>query len=377
MKSAVYIFSINARVLTEREGGPARYLRNIIYHLTQLDKKNIWYLLVNREYHFPFDLPDNFKPVVLNSNSKLWYEYVRLPLWSWRKKPQVSLFPKNTFSPFFYGYKFPVFHDIIYFEKEQKREFSFFDNLHHRIMIPVAARFAKKNIAISDFTASRMNTLLSIDYTSTAIIKNGVEDRFRKISDNQFLQSVVEKYNLQKPFLFYAGSLSPRKNMVRVVRAFASLKDRIPHHLYFTGGHSWRDSAVFQEITAAGLETRVRALGFLDEEELVALYNLADACVYPSLYEGFGLPILEAQACGCPVVTSTVASCPEVAGDGAELVDPYEIDSIAKGIVKIVDNREYREKMIDNGYKNLSRFSWKKAASELLSLFQSNMRKES
>lgn len=361
--------AINARVLTERAGGPARYTKNIIHELSKLDRSNKYLLIVNRPYTFDFKLPENFRIVVLASKIRLVYEYILYPLYSWFNKIDLHIFPKNTFSPMVRGLKIPVYHDIIYYEKDIPfREFKFFDNLHHTVMIRVAGMFSKVDLTVSDFTAERMRKLLKISDRKIRIVKEAVEDDFRVISDKKILNTIIKKYELRQPFFFYSGSLSPRKNMVRVLQAFNNVKNEIPHILYFTGGDSWRDSAVFDYIRDNGLEGRVKKLGFLSESELVAFYNLADCYIYPSLYEGFGLPILEAQACGTPVITGNISSCPEIAGDAALLVNPYDTAEISTAMIKIARDKKLRTRLIANGLKNIKKYSWKKAASQILDI---------
>jgi glycosyltransferase involved in cell wall biosynthesis len=362
--------AINARVLNERRGGPARLTCNIIQELTRIDKKNTYLLLFYDKFDFDFTLPDNFKIKIFKIKSRIIFDYIILPFYSYFHKIDFYLFPKNTFSPFVYGKKIPFFNDIVYFEKLGFREFKFFDNLHHTLMIPVAGKLSVMNIAISEFTASRMKALLNIDRNKIRVIHLGVENKFQKITDEKKLNSFQEKLNLQLPFFFYAGSLSPRKNIINVIKAFSSIKDRIPHRIYVTGADSWRDEDVFNLINENNLADRVIKLSFMTDDELVALYNLADCYLYPSKYEGFGLPILEAQACGCPVITSNVSSCPEVAGDSAFLVDPYNIDDIANAMLKIVSDIGLRNKLIKKGFINCKKYSWEKTAKELLSLLE-------
>jgi glycosyltransferase involved in cell wall biosynthesis len=365
------IIAFNARLLTERKGGPYRYAHTVIRLLAEIDKKNTYHIILNKDISLGFDLPGNFSKVVLKTKSRVIFEYILLPLYSWKNKIDIFVFPKNTFSPMIRGKKIPVYNDIIYFEKGLNfREFNFFDNLHHRLMIPVAGRFSSANIAISDFTASRMTALLKIKKERIRIIKDGVEESFKKINDDKSLARVINKFNITCPFYFYSGSLSPRKNMLRVVRAFAMIKDRIPHKIYFTASDSWRDDAIHAVIVENGLQDRIIRLGYLDEEELVAVYNLADCYLYPSIYEGFGLPILEAQACGCPVITSNVSSCPEVAGDAAVQVDPYDIGGISEAMLRVVTDEKLRNGLIRRGFQNCRKFSWYETAKKHLGLFE-------
>lgn len=359
---------INARVLNERTGGPARYTMNVIRELAQLDSRNEYHLVFYDDIELPFKLPANFKKVVLPLRSRLLFDYCYIPYYTHRQSIDISLFPKNTYSPLCHGKKIPVYHDIIYFEKFDFREFKFFDNLHHKLMIPIAARFSWADLTVSDFTASRMMKLLGIKKEKIVVVKEGVEEHFHKITDPAKLQRVIDKYNLKRPFFFYAGSLSPRKNMLNLIRAMAVVKDKIDHRMYVTGGSSWEDSEVYRHIADAGLSDRIIKLGYVEEDDLVALYNLAACYVYPSLYEGFGLPILEAQACGCPVLTSTVSSCPEVAGSGALLVDPNNVEDIASALVKVSSDTNLRKTLITQGLINARNYSWRSTAEGIYQL---------
>jgi len=352
--------AINARVLNERKGGPARYTYNILKELARTDLRNTYYILLYDSVDFDFEMPGNFKVIVYKIKSKIIFDYFIIPYFTRRYKIDVSIFPKNTFSPLVAGKKIPFFNDIVYFEKLGFREFKFFDNLHHKIMIPVAGRLSYINLSISEYTAKRMTELLNIPPDRIRVILLGIEKSFRKIKNIAYLDRVSKKYGLRFPFFFYAGSLSPRKNMKNVILAFNKIKDMTGHRIYFTAGDSWRDEEIFRLIEENGLSERIIRLGFISDEELAAMYNLADCYLYPSIYEGFGLPILEAQACGCPVITSNVTSCPEVAGEGAAIVDPYNVDEIAGAMLKMTTDKRYRNRMIKKGYKNAAGYSWEK-----------------
>ena len=362
--------AINARVLNERQGGPARYTLNIIRELAAIDKKNSYTLLMYESKNFDFQLPVNFTVKIVRLRSKLFFDYVYIPLYSWINKIDIFFFPKNTFSPLVRGNKIPVYHDIVYFEDFDFREFKFFDNLHHRIMIPIAAKFSKIDLTVSEFTASRMKELLKINPDKIRVIKEGVESRFKKIADEKKLAGVIQKYNIKRPFFFYSGSLSPRKNMVNMIKGFIKIKNAVPHTIYFTGGDSWLDRSVHDMIVENRLQQRIITLGYISEDDLVMMYNLADCYLYPSLYEGFGLPILEAQACGCPVITSRTSSCPEVAGNGALFVNPDNADDIADAMLRIVKDKNIRRMIVESGLKNCKKYTWRQTARKLLDLFQ-------
>src|SRR3990172_3824028 len=194
--------AINARVLNERQGGPSRYTLNIIRELASIDKRNRYHILMYGAPDFDFSLPANFTVRVVRLRSKLFFDYVYVPLFSWMNRIDIFFFPKNTFSPLVRGKKIPVYHDLVYFENFGFREFKFFDNLHHKIMIPVAARFSYMDLTVSDFTASRMRELLGIKPEKIRVIKEGVGHVFKKITDTAALSRVIQKYDLKRPFLF-------------------------------------------------------------------------------------------------------------------------------------------------------------------------------
>jgi glycosyltransferase involved in cell wall biosynthesis len=360
--------AINCRVLNKRHGGPKRFLSNTLQSLIQIDKKNNYYLLLDRDYNFETALPDNFRKIVFNTKNKFLFEYIYVPVYSYKMNFDIYYVSDPVFSPLVKANKkITVFHDIIYFEKNQKREFNFIQNLHHKTMIPLSSKFSSVNLCVSKFTESRVHNLLGI--TNTSVIYEGIEDKFRVISNTHKIDEVIKKYNLKLPFIFYIGSLSPRKNTVGIIKAFDSIKNDVPHNLYLFGGYSWKDKEVIELLDRPSATNRIFRGGFVEEEDLPVIYNLADAFLYPSFYEGFGLPILEAQACGCPVITSNVSSMPEVAGEGAILVDPYSIEEIANAISKIIKDTHLRDNLIQKGFANCKLFSWEKCAEETVRVF--------
>ena len=180
---------------------------------------------------------------------------------------------------------------------------------------------------------------------------------------------VKSKYGL-KSYLFYLGNLMPHKNLQRLLRAFALLNGELPYTLVIAG---WKDPrhypALEAETQALGLAEKVLFLNYVPADELPALYTGAEIFVFPSLYEGFGIPPLEAMACGCPVVVSNVSSLPEVCGDAAYYVDPYEVESIAEGIHKVLTDEELRKSLIQKGIERTKLFSWERSAAEHIKIF--------
>ena len=188
------------------------------------------------------------------------------------------------------------------------------------------------------------------------------------------LVNSLKHFNLvPKSYFLFVGTVQPRKNLERLIKAFSRQPD---DYLVIVGQKGWLSDEIYNlpkkqwiEDERSSLAGKVKFLGYVPDEDMPAIYTGAIALTFPSLFEGFGLPILEAQACGCPVITSNVSSMPEVAGKGAVYVDPYSIDDIVKGMVR-VKSHESRVKLIRAGFENVKRFSWEKCAMETLKVLE-------
>ena len=187
---------------------------------------------------------------------------------------------------------------------------------------------------------------------------------FRPLPAGPALDAVRCQHRLPDRFILHVGTLEPRKNLVRLVEAFGQLRrhDLGFYGLVLVGKRGWRDAAIFAAIERLGLGDAVRVLGYIPEETLVSLYNLADALVFPSLYEGFGFPLLEAMACGTPVVTSPQGALREIAGDAARFVEPTEVESIAAGLREVLADPAKREELRSKGLAHVPRFRWSNTA---------------
>jgi glycosyltransferase involved in cell wall biosynthesis len=188
------------------------------------------------------------------------------------------------------------------------------------------------------------------------------------------LAEVRVRHGIGQRYLLYVGTLQPRKNLGRVVEGFARLASAPGMgdvQLVLAGKRGWLYEDLLAQIGREGLEGRVLFPGYVDEAELAALYSSALGFVFPSLYEGFGIPVLEAQACGVPVMTSNNSSLPEVAGDAALLVDPNDVDAIADAMLRLATDEALRAELVERGYQNVKRFSWEKCARETLEVLES------
>ena len=172
------------------------------------------------------------------------------------------------------------------------------------------------------------------------------------------------------PFFMAAGAISPRKNINRALEAFAKIKDSIPHHFVLAGGKGWKEGDITGLISRLGLTDRVHLLGYMSDVQLQALYKTASFYLHVSLFEGFGLTVLEAMAAGCPMITSNISSLPEVAGDAALLVDPFSVQEISAAMEKLALNSKLREECIVKGNKRVLNFRWADTASKIADIYR-------
>ncbi len=181
-----------------------------------------------------------------------------------------------------------------------------------------------------------------------------------------------QRLGLDRPYVLFVGTLQPRKNVVRMAQAFAALVGRqgIDGDLLLAGAPGWKSEPVLAALAGLGLGDRLRRLGYVADDDLPALYTGARLFCFVSLYEGFGLPVLEAQSYGVPVMTANNSSLPEIAGDAALLVDPTDVDAIADAMLRLSQDEALRQRLIAAGYENVKRFSWEKAAAETLAVLE-------
>jgi glycosyltransferase involved in cell wall biosynthesis len=198
----------------------------------------------------------------------------------------------------------------------------------------------------------------------------GVADRFWNRLDPRDLERVRQRYTLPARFFLFVGGVTPLKNLPTLLRAMAMLQDRIPHTLVLSGFSRWKAGDGLALVRRLGLEDRVMNVGWVDDADQPALYQLATGLLFPSLYEGFGFPVVEAMASGCPVVTSTGGSLPEVAGDAALIVDPNDVQSLADAARRIAVDNECAQRLIELGYQRARRFRWDHVATLLRETFE-------
>ncbi len=228
------------------------------------------------------------------------------------------------------------------------------------------ARLSRPVITDSKAARDDLVRFWNIEPANIRVVYPGIDPGMEPVSDAGRQEAVQKKTGIHGPYLLHIGTIQPRKNLVRLIEAYAA--SGLAHQLVLAGRTGWRSESIMARI--AGQETRVRERivlpGFVDDDDKAALISGADALVYPSLYEGFGFPLVEANACGTPVLAANASSLPEIAADAALLIDPLDTEALTHGLLQITGDEALRERLVTAGVANITRFSWEKAGKEVL-----------
>jgi glycosyltransferase involved in cell wall biosynthesis len=261
-----------------------------------------------------------------------------------------------------------TFHDMTFFRTPEVH--LGYKRLFFRSMIRLSARRADALVVPSESTARDLEGVCPQATAKTRLIPLGVSDMFRPADKVERAQAVCARYGLPDEYLLYVGNLEPRKNLPVLLRAYARLaRERPAPVLVLAGPRGWKDAPLFATIRDLDLEGRLVFPGYIPQDDLPAVYSRATAFIYPSLYEGFGLPVLEAMACGTPVITSNVSSMPEVTGDAGVLVPPHDVEALAGAIERLLGDAELRQDLSRRGMARAREFTWRRAAEATLGVY--------
>ena len=247
------------------------------------------------------------------------------------------------------------------------------DDLYYRFMDVTKHNLAvaKKIVTDSQATKKALSFFFNVEKEKIKVIHAGVSESYAPISDHEQLAKVRTKYGLPKDYILFLGTIEPRKNIPKIITAYSKIaRDLNGSKLVICGGYGWNAHKVYTTYNDLGLEDDVIFAGRVDEEDKAAIYSGAKVFVFPSIFEGFGLPPLEAMACGTPVVTSNSSSLPEVVGDAGKLVDHQNDDEIAEAILKLVKDDDMNAEFSARGIKRAKKFTWKNAADQFIELYK-------
>ncbi len=360
-------FAIDAHTIGRHLTGNEVYVRNLLENYARLDRDSQFIAYVCSEYA-DSEVPNRFEKqhVSVNPFVRLGFDLSRRSVVD---KPDV-LHVQYT-APLYSRAPLVVsVHDVSYLDCPNY--FTRARRVQLKTTVAHTVKRAARIITVSEFSRQRILATYDVLPESIHVIYNGVSPDFRPIAKTAAFTWVSQRFGVQWPYVLSVGDLQPRKNQIGLIEAFTDLlreNPRLPHHLLFVGKPTWFAPKVYEAARQSGVHERIHFTGFVNDEDLLHLYNAADLCAYPSFYEGFGLPILEAQACGTAVVCSNTSAMPEVADSAALLFDPNSRQEMYLAMRDLLVDPELRQRMERLGQKNAARFSWEKAAQETLDVY--------
>jgi len=370
---------IDARLLSYRRG-MGNFLYNLLVELQDIDRENHYVLYTDRSIDNIIPLTVTAKVRIIRLPSYPLWEQVLLPAVVTKDNLDMLHCPANT-GPLRVPRSVKLIltiHDVMFMLNDDKFPsspslYQRLGRLYRSFIVPRVARRANAILTDSHCSSDDIKRHLEIGKDKLHVVYGAPNRACRVIKDEYFLTAVQAKYGLNHPFVLSLAGIDPRKNTHRVIEAFALLQRSICKDcsLVLVGLSSLAQRGFIKAVEKMGLTSRVAFTGFVPEEDLVALYNLAQVFVYPSLYEGFGLPVLEAMACGTPVVASRRGSIPEVAGDAAFFVNPLDPQKICEGVAQFLTDEEQLRRFRKKGLERVNSFSWERAAQETLKVYES------
>jgi glycosyltransferase involved in cell wall biosynthesis len=358
--------------ISEQKTGMGHYLHQVLTAMQRVSPKHHYVLIDHRRHPIPFR--DQFEKVII--------DLPRHPLgisrWILWEVPKILHRFDLVFSPGLYGpVRIPegvasvmVVHDLIRYLFPHFFPFNPGQKVMDRLTYPAMIGRYDQLLTVSEATRKDLISLFKVPTEKITVAYHGAEEAFQPLSQKESLEKFLETQGLKKPFILFLGTLEPRKNIPTLLKAFGNIMDQIPHDLVLVGQRGWKWEPIFQEMEHPKLKERVRWIGYVPDEQRVFFYNGADFLVYPSWYEGFGMPLLEAMQCSCPVITSKVSALPEVVGQAGLLVDPAQTEDLTKAMLRLLHEPETVEKMKKAGLDQAKKFSWENSARKTLEVFE-------
>lgn len=364
---------IDAHAIGAQQGGNETYIRNLITALADLDYENQYTL-----YFAAAPAAEVWRNRYANFDARLLpppTPLVRVPLalaLELRRRPVDVLHVQYTAPPFCRAPVITTIHDLAF--EHLPETFTRRGKTQLRLTVRRTARHAAHILTVSEFSRQDIIQTYRLPPDKVTVTHNGCEAQFtpQPAFDDE-AEMIKQKFGITRDYLIAVGSVQPRKNLIRLLRAYARLRAQQPGfqlQLVIVGRHLWLYKEVLREIKQQNFAADVLVTGYASDEDLPALYRSAVALVYPSLFEGFGLPPLEAMACGTPVITSNSSSLPEVVGRAALLVNPYEEEELAQAIWKLTNDIALRAQLREAGIQQARQFTWHAAAEKTLAIYR-------
>jgi glycosyltransferase involved in cell wall biosynthesis len=375
---------IDATVLGDEyhnKGGIYHYILNLMKAFKEIDHENqykIWFHFFRKDsfqrYKEACNLLDlgsikNFKIVKSNlPNYRGWY--MRLPVDFFIGPVNIFHGPAHFVMPVISGKSIVTIHDTDFIKIPDYLDRGWVE--YKGKYTHLSIKRADIIITISNYMKSELIESLKIPEEKIQVVYQGVSPDFTVFKNKEMMYEFKNRYGIKIPYILFVGTFHKNKNLIRLIEAFHRLKmsSDLPHQLVLAGGKGELTDDLNQRIQELDIADMVVLPGYISEEDILKAYNYSDLFVFPSLFEGFGMPVLEAMACGVPVVASSVCSLPEVVGDAGLLVDPMNVESIAEGMYRVLYNDAIRNELIQKGFKRARLFSWEKTARETIEIYR-------
>ena len=370
------LIGIDARYALRGLRGIGKYTLNLIKNLSRLDLKNKYILYLDRNDDTILPSQPNIEKKILRSQNYFIYEQFILPRQAVRDGIDILHCTGNT-APVFLSEKIKLvltLHDVMFLLPKEimplsKSLYQRLGRIYRSILVNKIVDRAQEVITDSEYSRKEIERRTYIKKEKICKISLGVDSFFRPVAEKELLDSVRIKYNVGSKFILCLGGIEPRKNTTRFIYVLNSLRKEEDVELLIVGLSEKEKKYFMQLIHNLGIYKRVKLTGFVPESDLLLLYNAATLFLNATLFEGFGLPILEAFACGVPVITANRGAAAEIAGDSALLVDPADINSIREAITRLLSDEGLRYNLKKNGLEEVKHFSWEHAAKETLKIY--------
>jgi glycosyltransferase involved in cell wall biosynthesis len=334
---------INGKFLTKDVTGVQRYARSLI---NEFKKVGFDFEIINPENSF-----------IGKRSRTVWEQFMA------SKIKQGLLFCPTNSGPITYKNKIITLHDAAVLSHPEWFAKNF--SIMRKTLIPILVNSSLKIITVSNFSKNHICEALNLRDDKVEVIYNGINKK--KFKPMSISNKILKKYNLTKPYILFVGSIEPRKNLKRMINSWIKLPKiyKKEFDLLIVGKKNW----IFKDVILKK-ENSIKELGYIQDDELIKLYSMAKVFIYPSLFEGFGLPVLEAMACGTPVITSNVSALPEVGGESVLYIDPRDEESISSKMIELLDSRSLQKDLIIRGLQRAKLFTWENTAKKTINLFK-------
>jgi len=379
---------IDARFAIHNRRGIGNYTLRLIRHLAEIDIRNEYILYIDRgDVENVLPKQDNFRIKKLRPANYLIWEQVALPMQAKKDGLDILHCTGNT-APLYLDKNIKLIltiPDVMYLKPYSilPRSPSLYQRLgrtYRKIIVPKAIKNVSSVITISNFSKKDiMEHIPLIKEDSISVIYLAADNSFRGVNKNEAITKLKEKFGINGSYMLAFGGIDPRKNTELIINMFIESKgkEQINEKLVIVGIPNWKQTKFYNVVQKSECRDNIIFTNFVSEEDLVLLYNSASVFLYPSLYEGFGIPPLEAMACGVPVITSNTTSIPEVVGNAALLINPRDGEDIKKALLSLLNDEMLRKDLIKRGLEQVKKFSWGKMAEETLEVYNSVYRGES